>query len=41
MWQLLSRVAFEQNTIYHIHWLGYSLNLEAILICLSLSPLTG
>ena len=32
LWQLSSRVAFEQSTVYHIHWLGYSLNLGAVLV---------
>ena len=40
LWQLSSRVAFEHSTIYHIHWLGYSLNLGAVLVYLSLSPPT-
>ena len=25
LWQLSSHVAFEQSTVYNIHWLGYSL----------------
>ena len=41
LWQLSSRVAFEQSTVYHIHSLGYSLTLGAVLIDLSLSPPTG
>ena len=40
LWQLSSRVTFEQSTVYHIHWLGYSLKLGAVLTYLSLSPLT-
>ena len=27
LWQLSSHVTFEQSTVYHIHWLGYSLTL--------------
>ena len=41
LWQLSSRFAFEQSTVYHIHWLGYSLTLGAVLVYLSLSPPTG
>ena len=41
LWQLSSRVAFEQSTVYHIHWLGYSLNLGAVFVYLSLSPPSG
>ena len=41
LWQLSSRVAFEQSTVYHIHWLGYSLTLGVVLVYLSLSPPTG
>ena len=37
----MSRVAFEQSTVYHIRWLGFSLNLGAVLVYLSLSPPTG
>ena len=37
----MSRVAFEQSTVYHIRWLGYSLTLGALLVYLSLSPPTG
>ena len=36
-----SRAAFEQSTIYHIHWLGYSLTLGAVLVIWVLSPPTG
>ena len=36
-----SRVAFKQSTVYHIHWLGYSLTLGAVLVYLSLSPTIG
>ena len=41
LWIQSSCVSFEQSTVYHIHWLGYSLNLGAVLVYLSLSPSTG
>ena len=41
LWQLSSRAAFEQSTVYHICCLGYILTLGAVLVYPSLSPLTG
>ena len=34
LWQLSSHVTFKQSTAYHIHWLGYSLTLGAVLVYL-------